>query len=148
MSVRVPTPNMIQRLIKGQITAETHPEVYASFDKAWDAIRDLDAQRWLKPASESSIGHALSFGAQLGWIARDYAGCPQVFKSLQIDLLKRLDAVDVLEHGPAKRIAQEALIAELRRHFTRTVLGTDSRKRLETASPAEPAAARGEDALM
>jgi hypothetical protein len=140
---------MIQRLIKGQITAATHPEVHASFDKAWDAIRDLDAQRWLKPASDSSIGHALSFGAQLGWIPRDYAGCPQVFKSMQIDLCGKLDAMDVLEHGPAKRIAQEALIAELRRHLTRQVLGADQRQRgrVDAVRPAAPTAAR-EDALM
>lgn len=140
MSARVPTITMIQRLLKNGITAETNPEAHASFDVAFEAIRQLDAQRWNKPASEASVAKAQSLGAQLGWIPRDYSGAPQVFKSMQIDICQRLDAMDVLEHGPAKRVAQEALIAEIRRYLTRSVLGADQRQRgrvepVRTAAP-------------
>lgn len=126
---RVPTITMINRLLKNGITAQSNPEAHASFDVAFETIRSLDAQRWLKPASEASVAKAQSLGAQLGWIPRDYSGAPQVFKSMQIDICQRLDAMDMLEHGPAKRIAQEALIAEIRRYLTRSVLGADQRLR-------------------
>lgn len=144
---RVPTVNMIQRLLKNGITAQGNPEAHASFEVAFEAIRSLDAERWTKYASEASVAKAQSIGAQLGWIPRDYAGCPQVFKSMQIDLCSKLDAMDVLEHGPAKRIAQEALIAEIRRYLTRSVLGQDQRQRgrLEAVRPV-PAAAEVEAA--
>ena len=138
MSARVPTMTMINRLLKNGITPQSNPEAHASFDVAFEAIRQLDAERWTKYASDASHAKAQSLGAQLGWIPRDYSGCPQVFKSMQIDICQRLDAMDVLEHGPAKRIAQEALIAEIRRYLTRSVLGADQRQRgrVEAVRPA------------
>lgn len=146
---RIPTITMINRLLKNGMTPESHPEAHASFDVAFEAIRSLDAERWTKYASEASHAKAASLGAQLGWIPRDYSGCPQIFKSMQIDLCSKLDAMDVLEHGPAKRVAQEALIAEIRRYLTRSVLGADQRirGRVDAVRPAAPAA-QGEDALM
>lgn len=138
---RVPTITMINRLLKAGVTQQANPEAHASFDVCFETIKALDAQRWLKPASEASVAKAQSLGAQLGWIPRDYAGAPQVFKSMQIDICQRLDAMDMLEHGPAKRIAQEALIAEIRRYLTRSVLGADQRQRgrVDAVRPAAPA---------
>lgn len=142
MSVRVPTASMINRLIKAGITADAQPEAHASFDVAFEAIRQLDAQRWLKPASAASVAKAQSLGAQLGWIPRDYAGAPQVFKSMQIDICSKLDAMDVLD-GPARRVAQEAVIAEIRRYLTRAISGADQRQRVRAETvrpqPAQPA---------
>ena len=129
MSVRVPTPVMISRLLRNGFSQADNAEIFGSFDAAFEAIKQLDSQRWTKPASEASVAKAQSLGAQLGWIPRDYAGSPQVFKSMQIDICAKLDAMDALEHGPAKRVAQEALIAELRRYLTRSVLGADQRQR-------------------
>lgn len=146
---RVPTPSMINRLLKAGITPETQPEAHASFDVAFQAIRQLDTERWTKAASDASQAKAQSLGAQLGWIPRDYAGCPQIFKSMQIDICAKLDAMDVLE-GAARRVAVEALIAEVRRHLTRPVLGADQRQRgrVEAVRPApKPAAVpEGEEA--
>lgn len=138
MSARVPTMTMINRLLKANITPQTNPEAHANFDVCFETIRQLDAERWTKYASDASHAKAQSLGAQLGWIPRDYSGCPQIFKSMQIDLCSKLDAMDVLEHGPAKRVAQEALIAEIRRYLTRSVLGQDQRQRtrLEAVRPA------------
>jgi hypothetical protein len=134
---------MVSRLIKAGITTDTHAEAHASFDVAFEAIRSLDAERWTKYASDASHAKAQSLGAQLGWIPRDYSGCPQVFKSMQIDVCLRLDAMDMAE-GPARRVAQEALIAEIRRHLTRGVLGADMRQRGRTdavrTAPVEEAA--------
>lgn len=148
MSARVPTIAMINRLLKANITPQSNPEAHASFDVAFEAIRQADAQRWQQPASEASVAKAQSLGAQLGWIPRDYAGAPQVFKSMQIDICQALDRMDVLEQGPAKRIAQESLIAEIRRYLTRSVLGADQRQRgrVEPVRPAAPAASQGEPA--
>lgn len=125
-AVRVPTASQIRRLNFANITPEVNPQAHADFQEAWKVIAALDAAMWTKPASEDSIGHALSYGAQLGWIARDYAGCPQLFKSLQIDLLKLLERFDTSD-GFARRNAAEAIVAQVRRLMTREVLGTDSR---------------------
>lgn len=142
-AVRVPTPAQVRRLIAAGVTPDTNPEAHSSFDVAFNVIKGFDAALWTKPASEQSVSHALSYGAQLGWVARDYAGCPQIFKSLQIDLLKLVEKYDTSD-GFARRNAAEALVAEVKRLFTREVLGTDSRAprslQPRMSQPAQPAA--------
>jgi hypothetical protein len=124
---RVPTTPMIARLLRHGLTPSTHPQAHTSFDVAFEAIRQADALRWHKEASSASFAKAQSLGAQLGWIPREYHGAPQVFKSMQIDLCTALDRMDAAQ-GPARTVAAEALIAEVRRHLTRTVM-TDTRQR-------------------
>lgn len=124
---RAPTGAMIARLLRQGMTPATHPQVHANFDAAFEAIREADAQRWTKPASSASVAKAHTLGAQLGWMPREYHGAPQVFKSMQIDLCAALDRMDSA-HGPAKDVAAEALVAEVRRHLTRAV-SADARHR-------------------
>jgi hypothetical protein len=125
-AVRTPTPAQIRRLTAAGVTPESNPAAHADFSVAFETIKNMDAALWSKSASEQSVSHALSYGAQLGWVARDYAGCPQLFKSLQIDLLKLVERYDTSD-GFARRNAAESLVAEVKRLFTRDVLGTDSR---------------------
>jgi hypothetical protein len=128
IDTRVPTTTMVARLLRHGLTPQTHPQAHTSFETAFEAIRQADALRWQRAASAASVAKAQSLGAQLGWIPREYHGAPQVFKSMQIDFCAALDRMDAAQ-GPAKNVAAEALIAEVRRHLTRPVM-TDARQRV------------------
>lgn len=127
--VRTPSPRMLGLLLEMGMTAESHPETFASYEAAFAAIRANMAARWGVPGTEAQVGAVKAQGAQLGWIGRDYPGAPRMFLSMQIDICRALDALDAA-HGPTRKVAGEMLLAQIRRHFTQFVpQGTDRRER-------------------
>lgn len=122
-AVRTPTPTMLSILTKAGLTAEANPDLFGSFEAAWAKIGEIRAESWSKPASEKSRAmiEQSMLGAQLGWQPRVFPGAGQQFVSMQIDILKALDALDAADIGgdrPAKVVAYRKLLETLRESLT------------------------------
>lgn len=122
-AVRTPTPTMLSILTKAGFTAEANPEMFGSFEAAWAKIGEIRAESWGKPASDKSRAmiEQSMLGAQLGWQPRVFPGAGQQFVSMQIDILKALDALDAADIGgdrPAKVVAYRKLLETLRESLT------------------------------
>lgn len=122
-TTRTPTPTMIGILTKAGLTAEANPELFGSFEAAWAKIGELRAESWAKPASEKSLGMITQsmLGAQLGWQPRVFPGAGQQFVSMQIDILRALDALDAADidgNRTTKIVAYRKLLEVIRNSLT------------------------------